>query len=102
MNNRMLSMVTKTAMIFSLAGLLWSLCGYLSQLYCGCWFWAGVNLVTCVIYCSTLLVLEQQRQLQRALDEVERTQRECLAFLLQLPGQIYFEIRRSRGANPWI
>ena len=81
--------VVCTIMNITLAALVGSLYEYLRYLYCGCWFWAGAWLLACAVNCNSLRMMERQRHLQHALDKVDRIQRECLAYLLQLPGQIY-------------
>lgn len=88
---------------YTLVVLIMCLLEYLRFLYCGCWFWAAMWLAGCAVTCHSLRVFEQQYQLQRALDEVDRVKRECLAFLLQLPCQIYLtcEIRNPRVMDQW-
>lgn len=82
-------MMTNILPNITLVMLVATLCEYLRYLYCGCWFSAGAWFVACATNCWSLWKFEQQRQLQRALDEVDRIRRQCLAFMLQLPGQIY-------------
>jgi hypothetical protein len=90
MNARTLSMFTTCALALLVA----SLYEYLKYLYCGYWALAGVWFIGCAVNCNSLRMLEEKRQLSRALDEVDRVKRSCLAFMLQLPGEIYFTLER--------
>lgn len=65
-----------------------SLTIYLLHLCYGQWAWAGAWFIACMTNCNSLRMLEQRYQQQRALEEVDRLKRECLAFMMQLRGDI--------------
>jgi hypothetical protein len=83
---------------FALICLIWSLLAYLMHLYHGDWFWAAGSFLICALNCSSLWMIEERCQLQRALDELARVRRECLEFLLKLPGQIFVTIDLAEDA----
>lgn len=81
-------LILESSSVLVMVTLTWSLLGYLLLLYCGRWFSAGVYAVLVAVNCGSLWILGRQSELQRALDEVDRVKRECLVFMLRLPGQL--------------
>ncbi len=92
---RSLSILT----LWATLALVFSLWYYVRYLYCGCWLLAGKYLLISAINCWGLWSLGVSAERQRALDEVARVERDCLAFMLQLPGQVYVSVEVEN--SPW-